>query len=119
MIVMEYTGAGTDAPLALVGKGITFDTGGISLKPNSGQWLMKSDLSGAAAVAGTLISTAKRGADINLIGVMPLAENMPDGKAIRPGDVLSILQRLPDPLHVPWAMNMGLSSRVISNWRKP
>ena len=89
MIVMEYTGAGTDAPLALVGKGITFDTGGISLKPNSGQWLMKSDLSGAAAVAGTLISTAKRGADINLIGVMPLAENMPDGKAIRPGDVLT------------------------------
>ena len=90
LLVLEYSGAGAnDAPLALVGKGITFDTGGISLKPNSGQWLMKSDLSGAAAVAGTLISTAKRGADINLIGVMPLAENMPDGKAIRPGDVLT------------------------------
>ena len=89
LLVLEYMGAGDDAPLALVGKGITFDTGGISLKPNSGQWLMKSDLSGAAAVAGTLISTAKRGADINLVGVMPLAENMPDGKAIRPGDVLT------------------------------
>ncbi|MEP3654418.1 MAG: leucyl aminopeptidase [Litorimonas sp.] len=90
MLVLEYMGGDSnDAPLALVGKGITFDTGGISLKPNSGQWLMKSDLSGAAAVAGTLISTAKRGADINLIGVMPLAENMPDGTAIRPGDVLT------------------------------
>ena len=89
LLILEYSGAGDDAPLALVGKGITFDTGGISLKPNSGQWLMKSDLSGAAAVAGTLISTAKRGADINLVGVMPLAENMPDGKAIRPGDVLT------------------------------
>ena len=89
LLVMEYTGAGDDAPLALVGKGITFDTGGISLKPNTGQWLMKSDLSGAAAVAGTLISTAKRGAKTNLVGVIPLAENMPDGTAIRPGDVLT------------------------------
>ncbi len=90
LLILEYNGAASsEAPLALVGKGITFDTGGISLKPNSGQWLMKSDLSGAAAVAGTLISTAKRGADINLVGVMPLAENMPDGKAIRPGDVLT------------------------------
>ncbi len=93
LLVLEYMGGGSnDAPLALVGKGITFDTGGISLKPNTGQWLMKSDLSGAAAVAGTLISTAKRGADINLVGVMPLAENMPDGKAIRPGDVLATYQ---------------------------
>ena len=90
MIVMEYYGGTSgDAPLALVGKGITFDTGGISLKPNSSQRLMKSDLSGAAAVAGTLLSTAKRGAKINLVGVMPLAENMPSGNAIRPGDVLT------------------------------
>ena len=90
MLILEYTGAGAnDAPLALVGKGITFDTGGISLKPNTGQWMMKSDLSGAAAVGGTVIAAAKRGADINLVGVMPLAENMPDGRAIRPGDVLT------------------------------
>lgn len=89
MLVLEYTGAArSDAPLALVGKGITFDTGGISLKPNTGQWLMKSDLSGAAAVGGTVIAAAKRGADVNLIGVMPLAENMPGSRAIRPGDVL-------------------------------
>jgi leucyl aminopeptidase len=89
LMILEYSGAGAnDAPLALVGKGITFDTGGISLKPNSGQWLMKSDLSGAAAVGGAVIAAAKRAAEINLVGVMPLAENMPSGDAIRPGDVL-------------------------------
>lgn len=90
LLILEYRGGASDeAPLALVGKGITFDTGGISLKPNSGQWLMKSDLSGAAAVAGTLLTTAKRGANINVVGLMPLSENMPDGRAIRPGDVLN------------------------------
>jgi leucyl aminopeptidase len=89
LLILEYRGAAAgDAPIALVGKGITFDTGGISLKPNTGQWLMKSDLSGAAAVAGTLIATAKRKANINVVGVMPLAENMPGSRAIRPGDVL-------------------------------
>jgi leucyl aminopeptidase len=90
LLVLDYRGADAgDAPIALVGKGITFDTGGISLKPNAGQWLMKSDLSGAAAVAGTLIATAKRGANINVVGLMPLAENMPGSRAIRPGDVLN------------------------------
>lgn len=90
MLILDYRGGDAgDAPIALVGKGITFDTGGISLKPNTGQWLMKSDLSGAAAVAGTLLATAKRGADINVVGLMPLAENMPGGRAIRPGDVLN------------------------------
>ncbi|MGB6231762.1 MAG: leucyl aminopeptidase [Litorimonas sp.] len=90
LLILEYRGGDADdQPVALVGKGITFDTGGISLKPNAGQWLMKSDLSGAAAVAGTLIATAKRGADVNLVGLMPLAENMPGPSAIRPGDVLS------------------------------
>lgn len=90
LLILEYRGADAgDAPIALVGKGITFDTGGISLKPNTGQWLMKSDLSGAAAVAGTLIATAKRGSSMNVIGVMPLAENMPGSRAIRPGDVLN------------------------------
>lgn len=92
LILVHYTGdAGGDAPIALVGKGITFDTGGISIKPNSGQWLMKSDLSGAAAVAGTLYATAKRGEAINVVGVMSMAENMPSGKAIRPGDVLETM----------------------------
>ncbi|MBC6402016.1 MAG: leucyl aminopeptidase [Hyphomonadaceae bacterium] len=90
MLIVNYTG-GTpgDAPLALVGKGVTFDTGGISLKPNANMWYMKSDLSGAAAVAGTLLATAKRGENINVVGVMPLSENMPAADAIRPGDVLT------------------------------
>jgi leucyl aminopeptidase len=75
-----------------VGKGITFDTGGISIKPNDGMWAMKSDLSGAAAVAGTILATASRGEKVNLVGLMPLAENMPAGNAIRPGDVLTTMQ---------------------------
>ncbi|WP_371396863.1 M17 family metallopeptidase [Fretibacter rubidus] len=92
LIVVSYMG-GTrgEEPLALVGKGITFDTGGISLKPNNGQWLMKSDLSGAAAVAGTVYAAAKRNADINVVGVMAMAENMPAADAIRPGDVLTTM----------------------------
>jgi len=92
LIVVTYNGgARNEDPIALVGKGITFDTGGISLKPNSGQWLMKSDLSGAAAVAGTVYSAAMRGADVNLVGVMAMAENMPSQDAIRPGDVLKTM----------------------------
>lgn len=93
LLVIEYRGADKDtAPLALVGKGITFDTGGISIKPNSGMWAMKSDLSGAAAVAGTMLAAASRGEEVNLVGLMPLAENMPAGNAIRPGDVLTTMQ---------------------------
>lgn len=92
LIIVTYMGGESDeAPIALVGKGITFDTGGISLKPNTGQWQMKSDLSGAAAVAGTLYAVAKRGDKVNLVGVMAMAENMPSGDAIRPGDVLKTM----------------------------
>ncbi len=92
LVVVEYTGdrSGT-APIALVGKGITFDTGGISIKGNSGMWAMKSDLSGAAAVAGAVYAAAKRGENINLVGVMAMAENMPAEDAIRPGDVLETM----------------------------
>ena len=92
LLIVEYRGAGrNDAPIALVGKGITFDTGGISIKPNTGMWYMKSDLSGAAAVAGTVLAAAKRGEKINVVGLMPLAENMPSQDAIRPGDVLTTM----------------------------
>ena len=92
LIILSYNGGERgDDPVAFVGKGITFDTGGISLKPNNGQWLMKSDLSGAAAVAGTVYAAAKRGADVNIIGVMAMAENMPAEDAIRPGDVLTTM----------------------------
>ncbi|TRY33237.1 leucyl aminopeptidase family protein [Aliiglaciecola sp. M165] len=93
MLVIEYKGADNDdAPIALAGKGITFDTGGISLKRNSGMWAMKSDMSGAAAVAGTLYAVASRKENVNLVGLMPLAENMPAEDAIRPGDVLPTMK---------------------------
>jgi leucyl aminopeptidase len=93
LLVIKYSGSKkADAPIALVGKGITFDTGGISLKKNTGMWAMKSDLAGAAAVAGVLYASAQRGENINLIGIMPLAENMPSQDAIRPGDVLETMK---------------------------
>ena len=92
LMIVEYLGGVQgDPPIALVGKGVTFDTGGISIKPSNDMWYMKSDLSGAAAVAGTVLATAKRGENINVIGLMPLAENMPSQDAIRPGDVVSTM----------------------------
>ena len=90
LLVLTYKGAG-GAPLALVGKGITFDTGGISIKPGAGMWQMKADMSGAAAVAGTALSLARTRAPVHVVAVMALAENMPDGNAQRPGDVVRTL----------------------------
>lgn len=93
LVIVEYTGGDKDtAPIALAGKGITFDTGGISIKRNDGMWGMKADLSGAAAVAGTMYALAKRGERVNVVGLMALAENMPSRDAIRPGDVLQTMQ---------------------------
>jgi leucyl aminopeptidase len=88
LLLVTYTGAGDAAPLAFVGKGITFDSGGISLKPGAGMWEMKSDMSGAASAIGAVLSLAKSGAKANVIGVAALAENMPGGNAQRPGDVV-------------------------------
>jgi leucyl aminopeptidase len=93
LLVIEYRGANKNQqPIAITGKGITFDTGGISLKNNTGMWAMKSDMAGAAAVAGTIYAAAMRGEKVNLIGLMAMAENMPAADAIRPGDVLSTMQ---------------------------
>jgi leucyl aminopeptidase len=89
MLIVRYRGAGADAPIAFAGKGITFDSGGISIKPNDGMWQMKSDMTGAAVSVATVIALAKSKARVNAVGVAALAENMPDGGAIRPGDVLS------------------------------
>jgi leucyl aminopeptidase len=88
LMLVEYRGAGSGAPLAFVGKGITFDSGGISLKPGAGMWRMKADMSGAANVVGAVLSLAKSKAPVNVVGVAALAENMPDGNAQRPGDVV-------------------------------
>ena len=89
--VMHWNGApdGADqAPVALVGKGVTFDTGGISLKPSGGMEEMKYDMGGAGAVIGAMRALAGRKARCNVVGVVGLVENMPDGKAQRPGDVV-------------------------------
>ncbi len=76
------------APLALVGKGVTFDTGGISLKPGPGMQDMKGDMGGSAAVVGAMVAIAKRKAKANVVGLVGLVENMPDGSAQRPGDIV-------------------------------
>ncbi len=88
MLIVEYRGAANAPLIALVGKGITFDTGGISLKPGSGMWAMKGDMAGAAAVMGTAISLARSRAPVNIVAIAALAENMPSGSATRPSDVV-------------------------------
>ncbi|MDX5984911.1 leucyl aminopeptidase [Sphingomonas echinoides] len=90
LLALKWNGAGEGDPaLALVGKGVTFDTGGISLKPGPGMEDMKWDMGGAGAVVGAMKALAGRKAKANVIGVCGLVENMPDGDAIRPGDVLT------------------------------
>ncbi len=88
LLLVSYTGAGSAPPVALVGKGITFDSGGISIKPAAGMWAMKSDMSGAASAVATVLSLAKSKAPVNVVGVAALSENMPGGNAQRPGDVV-------------------------------
>jgi leucyl aminopeptidase len=89
LIVMEYQGgAAGEAPVALVGKAVTFDSGGISLKPGEGMEQMKMDMAGGAAVMATLISAARLQLPLNIVGVIPAVENMPSGTAQRPGDVV-------------------------------
>ncbi len=90
LVIMRWMGAGKDDPVyAFVGKGVTFDTGGISLKPGAGMGDMKGDMGGAAAVSGLMAALAGRGARINAVGIIGLVENMPDGRAQRPGDVVT------------------------------
>lgn len=86
--VMRWNGGGKDKPLAFIGKGVTFDTGGISIKPSSGMEEMKMDMAGAAAVTGLMRTLARRKAKINAVGVIGLVENMPSSKAQRPGDIV-------------------------------
>ena len=92
LIVVEYRGgARNEAPVALVGKGITFDTGGISIKPAAEMDEMKFDMCGAASVLGTLRAVALMRLPINVVGVIPATENMPGGNAIKPGDVVTTM----------------------------
>ena len=87
-IVMRYKGAGDARPVALVGKGITFDTGGISIKPAAGMEEMKGDMAGGASVIAAMTAIARLRPNVNVVGIVPATENMPGGAAIKPGDVL-------------------------------
>ncbi len=94
MVTLQWRGGDKkekQAPLCLVGKGVTFDTGGISLKPSAGMQDMKYDMGGAAAVVGTFMALAKRKAPLNVSGALGLVENMPSGRAQRPGDIVTSL----------------------------
>jgi leucyl aminopeptidase len=92
LLALEWKGgAAGEKPTAFVGKGVTFDTGGISIKPAAGMEDMKWDMGGAGAVAGAMLALAGRKAKANVIGVCGLVENMPDGNAQRPGDVVTTL----------------------------
>jgi leucyl aminopeptidase len=89
-IVIRYSGGSKQqAPVALVGKGITFDTGGISIKPAAEMDEMKFDMGGAASVLGTFAALAELQPAINVVGLIPSCENMPDGQAVKPGDVVT------------------------------
>lgn len=92
MVVMKYNGLGKGSktqPLAFVGKGVTFDTGGISIKPAAGMEEMKWDMGGSGVVIGLMKTLAARKAKVNVVGLVGLVENMPDGNAQRPGDVVT------------------------------
>jgi len=90
LISMEYKGAGNDSkPVVFVGKGLTFDAGGISLKPSQGMDEMKYDMCGSASVFGMIQTIAKLKLPINVVGVVPTSENLPDGDANKPGDIVT------------------------------
>ena len=92
LLVLQWNGGTAgETPILLVGKGVTFDTGGISLKPGAGMEDMKWDMGGAGAVAGAMLALATQKAPVNVVGICALAENMPDGNAQRPGDVVTTL----------------------------
>lgn len=89
-IIMEYKGGKkNDAPYVIVGKGVTFDSGGISIKPSAGMAMMKLDMGGASAVVGVFDAISQLDLKLNVIGLIPAVENMPDGDAFKPGDVLT------------------------------
>ncbi|WGH79002.1 leucyl aminopeptidase [Jannaschia ovalis] len=88
VVVMQWKGGGDEKPFALIGKGVVFDTGGISIKPAAGMEDMTMDMGGAGTVAGAMHTLAARKAKANVVAIVGLVENMPDGRAQRPGDVV-------------------------------
>ena len=92
VVVMKWNGGGDEAPFAFVGKGVVFDTGGISLKPAAGMEDMTMDMGGAGVVAGVMKTLATRKAKANVVGLVGLVENMPSGTATRPGDIVTSMK---------------------------
>ncbi len=90
-IILEYSGAGKERPVVLIGKGVTFDSGGLSLKPADSMQGMHTDMSGGAAVLSTLIMASKLKLKKNIVGLIPAVENMPSGTSYRPGDILTTM----------------------------
>lgn len=91
LIELSYHGGGDEAPIVLIGKGITFDSGGLSLKPPEAMTEMKYDMGGAASVLGTLKACAELNLPVNVIGLMACAENLPSGQAVKPGDIITTM----------------------------
>ena len=92
VVIMRWNGGKkSDAPVAFIGKGVCFDTGGISIKPAAGMEDMKGDMAGAACVVGLMHALAARKAKVNAVGAIGLVENMPDGNAQRPGDIVKTM----------------------------
>ncbi|MCK5876951.1 MAG: leucyl aminopeptidase [Candidatus Marithrix sp.] len=91
LITLEYKNGGKTAPIVLVGKGVTFDSGGISIKPSAKMDEMKYDMCGAASVLGTIAAVAELQLPINVVGIIPSVENMPSGTATKPGDIVTSL----------------------------
>ncbi len=92
VVIMKWSGGGDEAPFALIGKGVVFDTGGISIKPAAGMEEMTMDMGGAGVVAGVMRALALRRAKANVVGIVGLVENMPDGLAQRPGDIVTSMK---------------------------
>ncbi len=92
IVVLRHRGkGGADAPLAFVGKGVCFDSGGLCAKSGPQMFEMKGDMAGAAAVAGLLLALARQGSEVDAVGVLGIAENLPSGKAYKPGDVITTM----------------------------
>jgi leucyl aminopeptidase len=89
-IVMEYKGS-EEKPVVIIGKGVTFDSGGISIKPAEKMEEMKRDMSGAAAVLGTMQAVARLKLPVHLVGLIPATENLPSGSALKPGDIITTM----------------------------
>ncbi|PKK84943.1 MAG: leucyl aminopeptidase [candidate division Zixibacteria bacterium HGW-Zixibacteria-1] len=89
-VIMEYKGGkASQKPIVIIGKGVTFDSGGISLKPVQDMHKMKGDMQGGAIILGTMVTIARLGLPLNVVGLIPLAENMPSSRALKPGDIIT------------------------------